>query len=141
MAEVNGHTALANPHEIPDIETKRAAWKRAETPAQAAQRMEMVVYGTPKRGKTHFLGGMPNILILDFDQGSSIITKQKFPGFRGKRVAVESFNDVALWYWILKTQKHPFQAVAWDTATMAMELALQHVLAEKVQRDPRKSAY
>jgi len=141
MAEANERTALANPYEIPDVEAMRAAWKKAETPTQAAQWLEMVVYGKPKRGKTHFLGSIPNILILDFDQGSSIITKQKFPNFRGKRVAVESFNDVALWYWILKTQKHPFQAVAWDTATMAMELALQHVLAEKVQRDPRKSAY
>src|SRR5690606_39586685 len=104
MTEANGYTALANPHEIPDIEVMRAAWKKAETPAQAAQWLEMVVYGKPKRGKTHFLGSIPNILILDFDQGSSIITKQKFPSFRGKRVAVESFNDVALWYWILKTR-------------------------------------
>src|SRR5690606_37249688 len=100
MAEVNVHTALANPHEIPDIEAMRAAWKRAETTTQAAEWLEMVAYGKPKRGKTHFLGSIPNILILDFDQGSSIITKQKFPGFRGKRVAIESFNDVALWYCI-----------------------------------------
>src|SRR5690606_31390960 len=137
----NERTALANPYEIPDVEAMRAAWKKAETPSQAAQWLEMVVYGKPKRGKTHFLGSIPNILILDFDHGSSIITKQKFPNFRGKRIAVGSFNSVHLWEWILDTQKHPFQAVAWATAKKATELAPQHVLAEKVQRDPRKSAY
>lgn len=141
MVEANRHMALANPHEIPDLDAMKEAMSRAETPEQAAQYLEMVVYGKPKRGKTHFLGSIPNILILDFDNGSSIITRKKFPDFKGKRVAVTSFQDVQMWYWILKTQKHSFQAVAWDTTTMALEMALQHVLAEKVQRDSRKSAY
>lgn len=133
--------ALANPHEMPTREELRAAMRLAESPEQALKYIEMVVYGKPKRGKTHFLGTIPNILILDFDHGANIITPKKFPGFRGRRVRVTSWDDVAKWYWILKTQKHPFTAVAWDTATMAMELALQQVLGEKVARNPKRSAY
>src|SRR5690625_556734 len=133
--------ALATPQVIPSPEVLKEAMAKAESPEQASKYLEMVVYGKPKRGKTHFLGTIPNILILDFDHGANIITRKKFPDFRGRRVPVSSWDDVANWYWILKTQKHPFEAVAWDTSTIALEMALQQVLAEKVQRRPDRSAY
>lgn len=131
----------ANPHEVPDEDRLKEAMGQAESPEVAAQWLEMVVYGAPKNGKTHFLGTIPKILILDFDHGSSIITRKKFPNFKGKRVRITSWEDVQMWYWILATQKHPFKAVAWDTATMALDMALQAVLAEQVEKNPRKSAY
>ena len=138
-------SVLLSPTEAPTKEEMVKAMRKAKTPEAAKEHLKMVVYGKPKRGKTHFLGTLPRPLILDFDGGAGILAnKRKFPNFDGRIVTVESWDDVHLWYWILKTQKHPFQSVAFDTLTKGAELALVEILGAKAirtkgQKDPYKA--
>lgn len=137
---------LLSPTDVPTKEEMREAIKRAKSPKQVKQSLKMVVYGKPKRGKTHFVGTFPTPLIFDFDgDGTGILADQrKFPNFKGKVVTVESWNDVQMWYWILRTQKHPFQTVVFDTMSTAAQLALTEILGEKGvrhkgEKDPYKA--
>jgi len=130
---------------VPLKEDMKKAMRRALTPKESREHLKMVVYGKPKRGKTHFIGTLPTPLILDFDGGSGILADQhKFPHFKGRIVNVESWDDVHMWYWILRTQKHPFKSVAFDTLTKGAEMALVEVLGAKAirtkgQKDPYKA--
>lgn len=132
----------ASPMEVPTIEEMKEAAAKAQPPEAALEHLKMVVYGKPKRGKTHFLGTFPKPLILDFDGSAGMLAnKKKFPNFNGKVIRVESWRDVELWYWILKTQKHSYQTVAWDTVTNAAEAALREVLGDKLAKNQDKDPY
>lgn len=125
-------TLLTSPHEVPSTEEMKEYMGKATSPEAAMDYLKVLVYGKPKRGKTRFLGTWPNILILDFDHGAGVLARAE--GFKGKIVRVESWEDVRMWYWILARAKHRFQAVAWDTGTMAQEIALRSVLQEKAEK-------
>lgn len=137
---------LLSPTDVPSKEEMKKALKMAKSPTQVKQHLKMVVYGKPKRGKTHFIGTFPKPLIFDFDaDGTGILAdRKKFPRFDGKIVTPESWNDIQLWYWILRTQKHPFETVVFDTMTTASQLALTEILGEKGvrtkgEKDPYKA--
>lgn len=123
------------PFETPSRRAMKEAMERAKEPQQLTQHLKAVIYGKPKRGKTHFLGTLPKPLILDFDGGSGpLANRKKFPDFDGKIVEVTSWEDVEMWYWILATQKHEFESVAWDTVSMAAELKMKEILEGKMQK-------
>lgn len=121
---------------VPSKEEMKRAFAKAKSPAQLTAKFKGLIYGKPKRGKTTFLGSFPKILVLDFDGRAGVLAKVK--GFNGRVVRVASWEDVEMWYWILATQEHPFESVAWDTTTMAQEIALAEVLDEKVARSRSK---
>lgn len=131
---------------MPDIEELKEAMKKAQSPTETVQHLELVLFGKPKSGKTHFCGTLPRPLILDFDGGAAILgNKQKFPNFDGKVVRVESWRDVELWYWLLHSfndrKGMGFKTVVWDTVTYAHYLAMDETKIEKVSRDPSKSRW
>lgn len=131
---------LVSPHEVPDTAELREYMKKAESPTASFDRLKVLIYGKPKRGKTRFLGTWPNILILEFDpEGAGVLAGVE--NFRGKVVNVTSWEDVRMWYWILARAKHKFQAVAWDTVSMAQEIALRSVLQEKAEKKDGKDPY
>jgi len=131
---------------MPDIEELKEAMKKAQSPTETVQHLELVLFGKPKSGKTHFCGTLPRPLILDFDGGAAILgNKQKFPNFDGKVVRVESWKDVESWYWLLHSfndrKGMGFKTVVWDTVTYAHYLAMDETKIEKVSRDPSKSRW
>ena len=131
---------------MPDIEELKEAMKKAQSPTETVQYLELVLFGKPKSGKTHFCGTLPRPLILDFDGGAAILgNKQKFPNFDGKVVRVESWKDVESWYWLLHSfndrKGMGFKTVVWDTVTYAHYLAMDETKIEKVSRDPSKSRW
>lgn len=130
---------LVSPYEVPDTAELKEYMKKAQSPKATLDRLRVLVYGKPKRGKTRFLGTWPNILILDFDHGAGVLARSE--NFTGKVVDVNSWEDVRMWYWILARAKHNFQAVAWDTITNAQEIGLRTVLAEKSAKKEDKSPY
>lgn len=131
---------LVSPHEVPTTEELKEYMKKAESPKASLDRLKGLIYGKPKRGKTRFLGTWPNVLILSFDpDGAAVLARDE--NFQGKVVNVTSWEDVRMWYWILARAKHKFETVAWDTVTMAQEVALRSVLMEKAEKNSSKDPY
>lgn len=131
---------------MPDVDELKEAMKKAESPEESVRFLELVLFGKPKSGKTHFTGTLPRPLILDFDKGAGVLgNRQKFPNFDGKRVLVDSFKDVEAWYWLLRNYNDRkdmgFKSVVWDTVTYAHYLAMDETKAEKVARDSSKSRW
>ena len=131
---------VLSPVMVPSDEELKQAYRQAVDPDALVKHLWMVVYGKPKRGKTRFVGTFPKPLVLDFDRGAGVLAGTNFDG---KIVPVTEWGDVARWYWILANKKHPFETVVWDTATMAQDLALREVIAERASKkqdaDPYKA--
>ena len=132
--------SILSPTVVPNEEDLKTAVGKAVDPDALVKHLWMLVYGKPKRGKTRFVGTFPKPLILDFDHGSGVLAGSKFDG---KVVPVSEWDEVALWYYFLRHRKHPFQTVVWDTISMAQDLALREVIAERTAKrqdaDPYKA--
>lgn len=130
----------------PTLEELREAKAKAQDPQEVVEHLELVLFGKPKSGKTHFCGTLPRPLILDFDHGTNILgNRKKFPDFNGKVVKVESYKDVELWWWLLyrynDREDMRFQTVVWDTISYAHYMALDETKIEKVERNADKSRW
>lgn len=122
-------------NEMPTKAEMKKALKQATKPSSAMRYVKGVFYGKPKRGKSHFVSTFPKVLVLDFDGDTGVYAALEAAGkFDGRVVTCSSVNDLATWYWILKTQKHPYQTVAIDTLSMLQEVCLQEILGEKAEK-------
>jgi hypothetical protein len=89
----------------------------------------MVTYGRSGSGKTTFASSWPKpMLLLDVkDEGTDSIKNVE-----GVEVlSVETFDDLIMAYWLLKSGKHHFKSVGIDTTSMLQDKALNMVLEEE----------
>jgi hypothetical protein len=77
----------------------------------------IILYGTPKIGKTTFCANIKNVLFLDFEDGSSNLDVA-----RVKREQLETYDDVINTLNALATQEHEFKALVIDSATKLEEI-------------------
>jgi AAA domain len=96
--------------------------------------LRMLVYAQNGKGKTKFGASGPNSIVIDCnDRGSLSI--RRYPA---KVFKVETWTDIDLAYWYLKSGNHNFKTVALDTVTSLQTLCMKFVLGDEASRDPTK---
>jgi hypothetical protein len=85
--------------------------------------IKAVIFGKQKSGKTTFASTAPNPIIFNIrDNGLASVR-----GLGLSAVDITSSEELIDWYWYLKTAKHEFGTVAFDTATQLGSMVLDEV--------------
>ena len=79
----------------------------------------MVIYSDPGVGKTHFVTGIPNHVMIRTGDGLGKLTPNAFP-------MSESYSDVMEQIQVLIDDDHDYQVLAIDTLTMFEHLLQKH---------------
>lgn len=98
-------------------------------PARAILPPRLVVYGSPKVGKTSFAASIPDNLILDIEGGSGAL-----PVARVEKEKITTLGDVLAVLDALATQEHSFAAVTLDSADWLETLIGNQIAAEAGKR-------
>jgi len=98
-------------------------------PARAILPPRLVVYGSPKVGKTSFAASIPDNLILDLEGGSGAL-----PVARVEKDKIATLADVLDVLDALATQEHSFGAVTLDSADWLETLIGNQIAAEAGKR-------
>lgn len=105
---------------------------RKITPAgEYDEYVKALVYGPNNAGKTRFGATAPRALILDIDRGT-----RSARGSGARAVLIDTWEEFADAYWLLRSGKHKYESVVVDGATSLQSLCMEFVLAEKERRDP-----
>lgn len=97
--------------------------------------LKLCVYARNGKGKTTFGASGPKPIIIDCNErGTYSVRKMKDV----KVFKVETWTDVDLAYWWLKTGDHDRQTVVIDTVTSLATLCMKFVLGDESSRDPTK---
>lgn len=92
-----------------DILPKTKSVKKTDDPRN------LIIFSTPKAGKTSSLTQLPHCLIVDLENGSDYVS-----GYIAKANSVMDLYNIAK---ALKTESHDFKFVAIDTVTALEEIA------------------
>lgn len=98
-------------------------------PARAILPPRLVVYGSPKVGKTSFAASIPNNLIIDLEGGSGAL-----PVARVEKEKLATLADVLAVLDALAAQEHGFGAVTLDSADWLETLIGNQIAAEAGKR-------
>jgi hypothetical protein len=98
-------------------------------PARAILPPRLVVYGSPKVGKTSFAASIPNNLILDIEGGSGALAVA-----RVEKEKLTALSDVFAVLDALAVQEHSFGAVTIDSADWLETLIGNQIAAEAGKR-------
>ena len=97
-------------------------------------RLVFCVYARNGQGKTTFGASGPKPIIIDAEGGTPSVRKHK----DAKVFRVETWTDIDLIYWYLKTGDHDRETVVLDTVTALAALCMKFVLGDEASRDPTK---
>lgn len=87
----------------------------------------LIMFSTPKAGKTTALAELPNCLIVDMENGTQYIS--------GYTVSANNYVDLYKIAKALKEEEHNYKFVALDTITALEEMALE-LAAKRYQESP-----
>lgn len=107
---------------------------RVEDIEETINRLVFCIYARNGQGKTTFGASGEKPIIIDAEGGTPSIRKHK----DAKRFRVETWTDIDLIYWYLKTGKHDRKTVVIDTVTALAALCMKFVLGDEASRDPTK---
>lgn len=99
-----------------------------QLPTQASKVIlppRLIVYGSPKVGKTSFAASIPDAIILDIEGGSGALNVARI-----EKDKLVTLADVLGWLDTLITQEHSFAAVVLDSADWLETLIGQQIAAE-----------
>jgi len=109
--------------------------------------LNILVYGVPGCGKTHFLGTAADdprtspVLVLDVEGG--LRTLRKFPNKHNiERIVVRSLRDIDekynMLYHSIAEGRFPYKTIGIDSGTELADLDMRLVMADAYQRNPDK---
>ena len=96
--------------------------------------VKILVYGDNGSGKTRLAASFPKVLIIDVREKGTRSTV----GSRAHKREVNTFDEIGLAYWYLKSGDHPYKSVAIDTVTAMHSAAMDKVMKEAEDRDPAR---
>lgn len=112
----------------------KEAEDRVESIPETIDRLVFCIYARNGQGKTTFGASGPKPIIIDCEGGTPSVRKHK----DAKRFVVNTWRDIDIIYWYLKSGKHDRQTVVLDTVTALSALCMKFVLGDESSRDPTK---
>jgi phage nucleotide-binding protein len=114
----------------------KKAQSRVRSASQSFDWAKILVYGNNGKGKTRFgASGPRKVLLVDCNEKGSLSVRN----YEGVDVfAIETWADIDLAFWMLKSGNHDYQTVAIDTVTSLAQLCMKFVLGDEASRDPTK---
>lgn len=89
------------------------------------------VYGKNGKGKTTFGASGPKAFIVDCNEKNTGSAR----GMGAYEFRVETWEDIDLAYWFLKSGKHEYETVVIDTVSSLATLCMKFVLGDEAARD------
>lgn len=98
--------------------------------------LRILVYGNNGKGKTRFgASGPRKVLVVDCNEKGSLSIRN----YEGVDVfTIETWTDIDLAFWMLKSGRHEYSTVVIDTVTSLAQLCMKFVLGDESSRDPTK---
>lgn len=108
---------------------------RITTPEESFQYLKMVAYGNNGRGKTRFGASGPKPFLIDCNEKGTLSIR----AFEDVEVYhAQTWTDIDMGFWYLKSGKHDRQTVVIDNVTSAAQLCMNFVMDDEISRDATK---
>jgi len=117
-------------------ESKLKLAKSRITPVgDSFEHLKMLAYGMNGRGKTRLGASAPKPIIIDCNEKGTLSIR-KFDDVEVFKL--QTWTDIDLIYWYLKTGNHDRETVVIDTVSSLQMLCMKFVLGDEASRDPTK---